>query len=254
MTVIDAQTHRIDLAKLQKLDVSGKDIRQLTEAEKAEFRTIQEMAYTRPVNLENHPSQKLYAEVIVNGQSVAKLYNSGAMETSNAMYGRISKLPSVKDPQGTGPVLAQERAEELARALGGKVVSSSTALTAAEWGKVPPVEFKVDYEAMERDRKAILERGETARTNFTTQVIAQSDSTELEESPAEEKSVVDEFLEFAEKSYEEKMYDLILRRLGLTEEDLKAMTPEQRAEIEEKIRAMVKAEIEKETGVMVAAA
>ncbi len=66
--------------------------------------------------------------------------------------------------------------------------------------------------------------------------------------------MVDEFLEFAEKSYEEKMYDLILRRLGLTEEDLKAMTPEQRAEIEEKIRAMVKAEIEKETGVMVASA
>lgn len=244
----------IDLSMVQKLDVSGLNVRKLTDEEIAKFKKIEELQYTKPVNLQNHPSQQSYAEVIVNGQSVAKVYNSGAMETSNALYGKISKLDSVKDPQGTGPMLAQERAEEIAKLLGGKVVKSSTAMTPVEWAKVPPIEFEVDYAAMERDRKALLERSETARTTFTTQVIAQSDEDGLAEASGEEKSVEDEFLEFAEKSYEEKMYDLILKQLGLTEEDLKNMSPEQRAEIEEKIEEMIRAEVERETSVITKAA
>ncbi len=252
MSSIDSQFLRFDVSKLNKLDIPSNAIRQATEAEKAEFKKIQELAYTRPVNLENHPSQQAYAEVMVDGKSVAKVYNSGAMETSNALYGKIGKLESVKNPQGSGPMLAQERAEEIAKALGGTVVKSSTALTSAQWAKVPPVTFEVDYAAMERDRKAALEKAETAKTVFTTQVIAQASESDVTESAAAEKSVVDEFLEFAEKSYEEKMYDLMLKKLGLTEEDVANMTPEQRAEIEAKIQEMIKAEIEKETGQRVA--
>lgn len=251
MSSIDASSLRFDVNALKKLDIASADIRQVTDAEKAEFKKIQEIAYTRPVNLENHPSQKAYAEVMVNGKSVAKVYNSGAMETSNALYGKIGKLESVKNPQGTGPMLAQQRAEDIARALGGTVVKSSTALSSAQWAQVPPVTFEVDYAAMERDRKAALERAETAKTVFTTQVIAQTSESDVTESSVAEKSVTDEFLEFAEKSYEEKMYDLMLKKLGLTEEDVAHMTPEQRAEIEEKIKEMIKAEVEKETGLMV---
>ncbi len=252
MSVIDSQSLRFDISKLNKLDIPRDALRQATEAEKAEFKKIQEMAYTRPVNLENHPSQQAYAEVMVDGKSVAKVYNSGAMETSNALYGKISKLDSVKNPQGGGPMLAQERAEAIAEALGGTVVKSSTALTPVQWGQVPPVTFEVDYAAMERDRKAALEKAETAKTVFTTQVLAQAGESDVTEASVAEKSVVDEFLEFAEKSYEEKMYDLMLKKLGLTEEDVANMTPEQRAEIEEKIKEMIKAEIEKDTGLQVA--
>ncbi len=252
MTAIDSQFLRFDISKLNKLEIPSNALRQATEAEKAEFKRIQELAYTRPVNIENHPSQQAYAEVMVDGKSVAKVYNSGAMETSNALYGKIGKLDSVNNPQGSGPMLAQERAEEIAKALGGTVVKSSTAITAAQWATVPPVKFEVDYAAMERDRKAGLEKAETAKTVFTTQVIAQASESAVTEVSVEEKSVVDEFLEFAEKSYEEKMYDLMLKKLGLTEEDVANMTPDQRAEIEEKIKEMIKAELEKETGLQVA--
>lgn len=240
----------VDVSQVKKLDISGLTVRKLTDEEIARWKKVEELQYTKPVNLENHPSQKVYAEVIVNGQSVAKVYNSGAMETSNALYGKISKLDSVKDPQGGGPMLAQERAEDIAKLLGGKVVKSSTAITSAEWASVPPIEFEVDYAAMERDRKAVLERSESAKTAVHTQIIAQSENdVELEEASSDGKSVTDEFLEFAGKSYQERMRDLILQSLGLTEEELANMPPEARSKIEEKIREMIKAEIEKETGV-----
>ena len=199
----------IDLSMVQKLDISGLNVRKASDEEIARFKKIEELRYTRPINLENHPSQKIYAEVIVNGQSVAKVYNSGAMETSNALYGKVSKLDSVKDPQGSGPMLAQERAEHIAKLLGGKVVKSSTAITPAEWAKVPPIEFEVDYAAMEQDRNEALLRSESAKTTFQTQVIAQTEDTEVTEAPVEEKTVADEFLEFAEKSYEEKIYEMM---------------------------------------------
>lgn len=239
----------IDLSLVQKLDISGLKVRKLSDEEIARFKKIEELKYTRPINLENHPSQKIYAEVIVNGQSVAKVYNSGAMQTSNALYGKVSKLESVNNPQGTGPMLAQQRAEDIAKLLGGKVVKSSTAITPAEWAKVPPIEFEVDYAAMEQDRNEALLRAESAKTAFQTQVIAQTDGAEVTESPVEEKTVADEFLEFAEKSYEEKIYEMMLKRLGLTEEDLNNMSPEARAEIERKIEEMIKAEIKEKTGI-----
>lgn len=246
MTTISSPV--FDLSSVKKLDMANLQVRKLTPEEIARFKKIEELQFTRPINLESHPSQQAYAEVIVNGQSVAKVYNSGAMSTSNAMYGKLSKLDSVKDPQGTGPMLAQERAEDIAKLLGGKVVKSSTAMTAAQYAGVPPIEFEVDYVALEQHRKAQLERSESAKTTFNTQVIAQTESPELTEAPVEEKTVADQFLEFAEKSYEEKMYDLMLKRLGLTEEEVANMSPEQRAEIEKKIEEMIKAEIEKDTG------
>jgi hypothetical protein len=237
---------------VQKLDISGLNVRKASDEEIARFKKIEELRYTRPINLENHPSQKIYAEVIVNGKSVAKVYNSGAMETSNAMYGKVSKLDSVNNPQGGGPMLAQERAEDIAKLLGGKVVKSSTAITPAEWAKVPPIEFEVDYAAMEQDRNEALLRAESAKTVFQTQVIAQNEGAEVTEAPVEEKTVADEFLEFAEKSYEEKIYEMMLKRLGLTEDDLNNMSPEARAEVERKIEEMIKAEIKEKTGIQTA--
>lgn len=242
----------IDLSLVQKLDISGLNVRKLSDEEIARFKKIEELRYTKPINLENHPSQKAYAEVIVNGKSVAKVYNSGAMETSNALYGKVSKLDSVNNPQGGGPMLAQQRAEDIAKLLGGKVVKSSTAITPAEWAKVPPIEFEVDYAAMEQDRNEALLRSESAKTTFQTQVIAQTEGAEVTEAPVEEKTVADEFLEFAEKSYEEKIYEMMLKRLGLTEDDLNNMSPEARAEVERKIEEMIKAEIKEKTGIQTA--
>lgn len=208
----------------------------------AKIEKIKELEYTKPKNLEDHPSQKLYAEVVLDGKTVAKLYNSGVMETSNAAYGKISKLDSVSDPQGSGPVLAQQRAEEIAKALGGTVVMSKDALTPTQWAKVPPVEFEVDYAAMAADaaRESAEARDGSAETLVKTQIIATQQNEGAPEEPEEEtNSVVDEFLEFASMSYEEKVRAMILKSAGVTEEELAAMSPEERAKIEEKIREKV---------------
>jgi hypothetical protein len=58
--------------------------------------------------------------------------------------------------------------------------------------------------------------------------------------------VVQKFMEFAEKSTEEKMRAQILAALGLSEDDLKNMSPEDREKVEKKIAAMIKSEIQKE--------
>ncbi|MBU0860052.1 MAG: hypothetical protein KJ667_08945 [Alphaproteobacteria bacterium] len=257
MTSIGAGGLGVDITQVRKLDVSGMTMRKLSEEEIAKFRQVQENMYKRPVNLQDHPSQKIYAEVVVNGKSVAKLYNSGAMETSNANYGRIARLDSVADPQGTGLMLAQDRAEAVAKALGGTVVVGADAMSAAEYRGIPPIEFEIDYAAMGRDQKA---REASSATLFQTQILAQQDignsaapsldAADKDDEAAQRRAVIDEFLEFAALSPEEKMRVLILKGMGLTEEELANMPPEEQAKVEEKIRLAMEDKIKESAGVV----
>lgn len=68
------------------------------------------------------------------------------------------------------------------------------------------------------------------------------------------KAAQDEFLEFAAKSPAEKMRAMILSSLGITEEELAALPPEEQAKIEEKIKDMLekkmKENAQKQTGIM----
>lgn len=245
-------SYPIDLSKIKKLDIPLGEVRKLSDQEIEKFQKIKEMLYSKPANLnelKDHVSQKIYAEVKVNGQTVAKLYNSGASETSNATYARVKNLPSMgENEKSTGPELAQKRAEEIAKALGGTVVKSSTAVTQAQYLATPPFEVKytIDYEAMERDRRAAEGRVVTPQT----QVDAQS----LADDGAVGKSAVDEFLDFASKSWEEKVRAMILKTMGLKEEDLAAMDPADREKIEAKIKEKIEEEIEKKTGMPVSPA
>jgi hypothetical protein len=148
---------------LKPIKLSDEQIGRLKHAE--------EMQYRKPVNLADHPSQKIYAEVIVNGKSVAKIYNGGGAETSNAAAGKLKNLPSMQENYPiTGQLLAQQRAEEIAKALGGTVKKAPTAVTQAEWDRRPPIEFKIDYEAMERDQLAA--RRVDTRTLMDAQLLA----------------------------------------------------------------------------------
>lgn len=242
----------IDLSKIKKLDIPASAIRKLSDEEIAQFQKITEMRYSKPANLDelkNHVSQKTYAEVKVNGQTVAKLYNSGASETSNATYARVKSLPSMgENEKSTGPELAQKRAEEIAKALGGTIVKSSTGVTQAQYLATPPFEVKntIDYEAMERDRRTTEGRVATPQTQVDTQSLASAE--------AAGKSAVDEFLDFTSKSWEEKVRAMILKTMGLKEEDLAAMDPADREKIEAKIKEKIEKEIEKKTGMPVSAA
>lgn len=129
--------------------------------------------YTKPVNLENHASQQVYAEVIVNGKSVATVYNGGSMQSSNATHSKIKNLPSVANPQGSGPELAQQRAEAIAKALGGTVVKSKTAISQTQWNNTPPVEFKTDYAGLEQAMNAMFNRSASTQALLDAQSLSQ---------------------------------------------------------------------------------
>jgi hypothetical protein len=53
-------------------------------------------------------------------------------------------------------------------------------------------------------------------------------------------TAVQDFLDYAKKTPAERMRDAILKSMGLTEEDLKAMSPEKRKAVEETIRQKIK--------------
>lgn len=53
-----------------------------------------------------------------------------------------------------------------------------------------------------------------------------------------------EFLKYARMSPAERMRDAVLKQLGVTEEDLKAMSPEKRQAIEKKMAEMIKEQVE----------
>lgn len=80
---------------------------------------------------------KTYAEVKVGGEVVATLTNNGYLITSNAMGARLMKLLGAED-SARGPDLAQQRAEKIAKALGGEIVKADTAMSQARWDARPP--------------------------------------------------------------------------------------------------------------------
>lgn len=73
-------------------------------------------------------ADSLYAEIKVGGRTVAKVFNSGVAETPNGLNVDLTD-------DGQGPSLAQIRAEEIAKAMGGKIVKADTAQTQSQWAR-----------------------------------------------------------------------------------------------------------------------
>ncbi|USQ97775.1 hypothetical protein [Caulobacter sp. RL271] len=63
-------------------------------------------------------------------------------------------------------------------------------------------------------------------------------------SPVGETSAKDEFLKFQAMTPAQKMRAMMLAKLGVTEEQLKAMSPEERKKIEDKLKDMVKQQVQ----------
>lgn len=118
----------------------------------------------------NDPSN-IYAEVKIDGQTVATIYNSGAISALHGTSHRLGDLPGMGEEAHSGPALAKARAEEIAKALGGTVVKADTAMTQKAWDSRPPVQVTYDYDATERAMQA---RSISARTFFDAQSIGQS--------------------------------------------------------------------------------
>lgn len=80
----------------------------------------------------------MYANVVVNGKVVASLSNTGCAMVAD---GCAFQLPM----DGDGPQLARERAEVIAKQLGGTVQVLSTAMSEAEWGRTGRSPGKMDW-------------------------------------------------------------------------------------------------------------
>lgn len=63
-------------------------------------------------------------------------------------------------------------------------------------------------------------------------------------SPLGETSAKDEFLKFQAMTPAQKMRAMMLAKLGLTEDDVKAMSPEDRKKVEDKLKEMIKQQVQ----------
>jgi hypothetical protein len=71
-------------------------------------------------------------------------------------------------------------------------------------------------------------------------------TTQLPKSDAPAQSPEEKFLAYAKMSPAEKLRAALLSQLGLTEEKVKAMSPEDQQKVEEKIRDLIKQAAEKQ--------
>ncbi len=73
---------------------------------------------------------------------------------------------------------------------------------------------------------------------------AYSGMTASTSSPVGETSAKDEFLKFQAMTPAQKMRAMMLAKLGVTEEQVKAMSPEERAKVEQKLKDMIKQQVQ----------
>ncbi|MBI5122046.1 MAG: hypothetical protein HZA67_13670 [Rhodospirillales bacterium] len=163
---------RIDISQMKQIDTEKLKIHRLSPQEekafKLEEKKIIEQMFTRPTGKTSYGE---YASVVLNGKTVATLENSGAAVMSNAMGSQVGwKLPN----DGSGPELAQKRAEMIAKATGGTVIKHEAAMTQGQWINREPIKFAVDLGAMERE--GFLERWKElsgSNSAFGAQLIGQ---------------------------------------------------------------------------------
>ncbi len=98
-----------------------------------------------------------YSQVKVDGKVVATIYNGGSSTMTNDAAAKIGAL---QDPPGLGgPDLAQWRADNYARLLGGTVEKASTAITQSQWTPHPSGSTTYSKEQLDAAFEAMLAEG-----------------------------------------------------------------------------------------------
>ena len=91
---------------------------------------------------------------------------------------------------------------------------------------------------------ASLASATLAKINQATAVKPADATSASGMTAAPTKTAKDDFLDYAKLTPAQKMRAAMLGKMGLTEEQLKAMDPKERQKIEEQLKAQIKAEIE----------
>ncbi|MBP2227233.1 hypothetical protein J2847_000513 [Azospirillum agricola] len=169
------------IANATRIDVSGLKAVKLTEAPQEHFQRLidsQEMMlrhrYTEPADVSNHPAYKDYARVMVGGKEVARVDNNGFLITSNSVAVQVEgRIPDIGPTGKSGPLLAQARAEAVAKLLGGKVVASETAINQQRYDSLPKPKPIFDETAMMQDPVyGQIQETKRARLLFLAQQMA----------------------------------------------------------------------------------
>jgi hypothetical protein len=170
--------HGISLADARPVDMSGaKPVRAWEQSNEffASFvraqEAILESRHSARPDTSNDPAYAPYATVQVGGRVVAEVDNHGWVTTSNATAAGIGQLPDSAGGAISGPALARVRAEYIADRLGGSVVTAPTAMTQAEFTRLPEPGVKLDTAAMLADPLyRNLQVLKEARTQFLQQL------------------------------------------------------------------------------------
>ena len=154
--------YRIDVSQLKPLSakpISAADDPVLRDMLATGWLMMQGAQETPTVVADNAP-QNTYAQVKVNGKVVATLYNGGVSEMTNAAAAAVGDL---QDPPGLlGPDLAQWRADNYARLLGGTVEKASTAITQSQWTPHESRSTSYSREQLDAAFQAMLAEGQRA--------------------------------------------------------------------------------------------
>lgn len=218
-----------------------------------DFLTI---CHDAPPDTTRDPTYADYAKILVNGTVVAEIDNHGWVKSSNAVGGKISHgLPASAGGHLSGPALAQARAEYVAGLLGGEVAISATAMTQSEFdaARQPCVGGDAGTSdtlllAQELAQATADEPGAAACNGASHPDDDQpgsADAPVTDAEAADRRDPVQEFLDYMRKTPEELYHEAILREMGLTQEELEAMPPEQRVAIEREIQEKLEERIAK---------
>lgn len=114
--------------------------------------------------------------------------------------------------------------------------------------------------ATQKTGKSDAAKAAASNTRFPTASVAQLNADALlalqeagaKESSGEKREVKtsaeDQFLDYMQKSPAERLRDRILKALGVTEDDIKKMTPDERLGLEKKIQEIIKETMVKAEG------
>jgi hypothetical protein len=184
MTGTDATGYAVsNLKAIKPLLSSGIAYHKVSEGSEEEYQDYKAMmedmlklSHAVPPDLSNNPAYKDYARVVVDGQVVATLDNNGFATMSGGVAGKVGDtLPGSINGAG-GPVLAQARAEIIAKAMGGTVAVAPTAMTQEDWARVPTPRLSYDEAAINADPiHAQLQALTRDRAAFLAQQLAQQD-------------------------------------------------------------------------------
>jgi len=160
---LDSSFRPIDMSSVTPVKLQGQDLVDFYRQTKE----ILEQQYSVPTGPTDSGE---YARVEVNGKTVATFSNDGYATTAGSFGG----IDWENDAVG-GPQLAQRRAEQVAKAKGGTVVMSSTAMTQEQWQARPAQTVSIDFAAMKQDGR--MESWTHAASFLTAQLLGQTDRT-----------------------------------------------------------------------------